>query len=1259
MIRRATATRRSCASACVAIGLFLICRATQAQETLCAEVKIEIAQELTLERQAFDARMRITNALDTLELQDLEIAIEFYDGGELVAATTNPNDLQAAFFIRRDQQENVELTEAGTGDPVWMGGTIGTRTSAEIRWLIIPAPGAAGDLLDGKSYEIGARVRYRLGGEPQEIVVAPDFITVRPQPQLQLDYFLTREVRANDPLTPEIEPSEPFTLGVRVLNNGYGVARNLAIDSAQPRIVENRQGLVISFEITGSFVGDEPALPTLQLPFGDIGPQLAKVGRWVMQTTLAGRFTEFAASFTHRDELGGRLTSLITEANAHFLIKDVVVDLPGRDRVADFLAFDEGTIATALKRVYESDTVDTVVSDQSDASSLTLLRRDTDATVYRLSAPVTAGMLYVRLPDPEGGDLVVERVVRADGKILPSPNGWVSAEGLGDETEYFVNLFDANGGGSYDVVLVPKSRVPQPPTVLCVPAGTTTEGNGQIGFVLQATDPNGDAVTWSAGALPIGAIFADEGGGQAALHWFPAVGQAGVYPISLRASDGALTSTCSSVLTVNPVDDADGDGMPDPWEIENFGDTSRDGSGDFDGDGISDLAEYRNGSDPTSPEGGPPAPIIASPLWDREVRSVRPPLDVRRPSSAAGFPNVTYEYQVFEDGNLDAAVAARSGVPEGLVRTSWTVDADLAEDRTYLWRVRTLNQGLTASSAWVYGRFRVNQSNVAPSAPRLSFPADGDDVDDPTPRLELIHATDPDGDSLTYGFDVSLDADGLVPVVSVVGVKPGYRGTTSWSVSRSLEAGTTYYWQATATDPHGASSQSARASFTVDPANQGPGVPASLDPTSGVAMSGPDVELRIGNAEDPEGDPLTLEIEVDRSPKFDGADLVRLGPIPQVPGETRVSISDLEENATYHWRARASDGRSHSRWRTTSFRVDAQDDPPMTAQLENPAPGAVMKTVVPRLEVFQAFDPDGERPSYEWEVFEDEALEIRIASGATPVPAWYVEPSLSSGETYYWRARTKDADGSYSAWLPAPAFSIFDDATLDPPTIAIQEPESDVVVPSGGSVRIRWTDEDPDSNASITLLANDTVIVRELAEDPDRESDVLDWRLLGIPPGTYRLWATISDGNTTSQGAGCCTITVTPAAQCSDGFDNDGDGGIDHPGDSACTGPGDPSEVLGDLDGDWDVDSNDLDILTSAMATSQGDPMFRPEADLDGDGVIGPADEQRWQAARDAARSRRACGAGPEIVPVLLGFWWFWRRQARPQEGPPGRVRVD
>lgn len=47
---------------------------------------------------------------------------------------------------------------------------------------------------------------------------------------------------------------------------------------------------------------------------------------------------------------------------------------------------------------------------------------------------------------------------------------------------------------------------------------------------------------------------------------------------------------------VNP--DSDNDGLPDAWELENFGNLSATASGDADGDGLSNLAEFLFGSDP-------------------------------------------------------------------------------------------------------------------------------------------------------------------------------------------------------------------------------------------------------------------------------------------------------------------------------------------------------------------------------------------------------------------------------------------------------------------------------------------------------------------------------------------------------------------------------------------------------------------------------------------------------------------------------------
>ncbi len=69
----------------------------------------------------------------------------------------------------------------------------------------------------------------------------------------------------------------------------------------------------------------------------------------------------------------------------------------------------------------------------------------------------------------------------------------------------------------------------------------------------------------------------------------------------VRISSGIARWTTNFTPRVSPygVLDSDNDGMQDDWEVHYFGDTSRDGTGDYDGDGITDVQEYLNGSDPT------------------------------------------------------------------------------------------------------------------------------------------------------------------------------------------------------------------------------------------------------------------------------------------------------------------------------------------------------------------------------------------------------------------------------------------------------------------------------------------------------------------------------------------------------------------------------------------------------------------------------------------------------------------------------------
>ena len=49
------------------------------EDTICAMVKLEIAQELTLERQGFEAIMQINNALEDKSLTDVKVEVNFLD----------------------------------------------------------------------------------------------------------------------------------------------------------------------------------------------------------------------------------------------------------------------------------------------------------------------------------------------------------------------------------------------------------------------------------------------------------------------------------------------------------------------------------------------------------------------------------------------------------------------------------------------------------------------------------------------------------------------------------------------------------------------------------------------------------------------------------------------------------------------------------------------------------------------------------------------------------------------------------------------------------------------------------------------------------------------------------------------------------------------------------------------------------------------------------------------------------------------------
>lgn len=984
---------------------------------VCATVKIEIHQELTLERQGFDAHMRIVNGLSQIALENVAVDVSFADEqGHAVLASSDPDNTNALFFIRIDRMENI--------DDVGGAGAVAPSSAADIHWLIVPAPGSSNGLASGTLYYVGATLTYTVNGEAHETTVSPDYIFVKPMPQLTVDYFLPDEVYGDDAFTPEIEPAVPFSLGVRVKNNGQGMAKAVKIDSAQPKIVDNEQGLLVNFVIEASEVDGQAVSDSLRVNFGDVAPNRSKIARWIMRCALSGRFVEFTAQYSHSDELGGELTSLIDHVNAHFLTRVVRVDLPGRDGITDFLARDGG-----VYRVYESNGSDTPVLNQTASSNLQYQSQSGSAVQYRLSVPATAGFMYVQLPDPYHGNKSIKEAVRSDGKPIKTENVWLSKKRDGQSWQYFVNLFDANGTDNYTLTFDDPTVLPQAPVLQFIPDMTGVEGR-QLSFLVVASDPDGTLPALSATPLPAGAHFSDQHDGHGIFDWTPVIGQAGNYRVRFTAGDGTFSDVKTTAITVYAANDTDGDGMDDQWETQHFGNLNRDGSGDFDSDGFSDLDEFENGTDPTRENNVPTIPDMETPVDGGQVAVLSPVLVIHNSTDPDGDA-VTYDFEVYADAGLRTRVASETQVVEGTDTTHWQVPVTLADNHRYTWRVRA-SDGF-ARSFWKYGNFFINTANDAPSVFSASRPRDNGHVCTLTPELQVTNAGDVDGDPLTYVFELYADSTMDTPVTASGGIAQGDAGTTAWVVDRALQDASWYFWRVVATDGHGRQSQTALISFYVDTQNSAPERPFISSPADDARLPGTQVDLVVTNSSDPEDDPRMYFFEIDTQDTFDSPEKQVSGEVIEGTDKTTWHVDGLSDNTAYFWRVKASDGRCESDWEQGSFFVNTANDVPAAPVAVNPGSGAWATVVKPALAVAPVADVDRDHITYAFEIYTDEELSDRVQQHESSDPKWQLSLPLSDKTMYYWRARALDARGAAGPWMNAAPFFVKDGGRVAPP----------------------------------------------------------------------------------------------------------------------------------------------------------------------------------------------------------------------------------
>ena len=138
------------------------------------------------------------------------------------------------------------------------------------------------------------------------------------------------------------------------------------------------------------------------------------------------------------------------------------------------------------------------------------------------------------------------------------------------------------------------------PPAIDVPAPITLAIGSNASFVVTVTDPDHDpVVTLTNTVKPAGATFNGTNFSWTAGASFAGTTNAVVFVAN--DNQGTTNSVTTNSTSLIVLFDANGNGISDGWEWQNFGVLTNSGTGDHDGDGMSDTAEYIAGTQPTNP----------------------------------------------------------------------------------------------------------------------------------------------------------------------------------------------------------------------------------------------------------------------------------------------------------------------------------------------------------------------------------------------------------------------------------------------------------------------------------------------------------------------------------------------------------------------------------------------------------------------------------------------------------------------------------
>lgn len=441
---------------------------TQSENT-CAQVKLEIQQKLVLTRQAFRGTLTIENGSSNA-IEDILVDV-------------NSTNMETGFMATsREMQISIEKIEGFEGDKdgAWRLGA-GKKGVATI--LFIPTKYAAPENIT--TYSFGGTLSFKDGSTTQNRSLYPVSLQVKPTPELDLTYFMQRDVYGDNPLTTDVvEPVIPAEFSVLIHNKGYGDANNVRMITKKPKIVENEKGLLIDFDIISSSLnGGEKTMALdddIATQFGTIAAGTASYATWDLTASLMGHFTEYDVSVTHVTDYGNPDLSLLDRVTIHELIHSMNATI-GDKVYRAWITNDEPDAEDAPDHIYFANGTDEELVTLSEVTRMERI----DATHYRVTVPtnVPRNWFYTAVANPAGKYAKILSITdETNNRPLDAANFWTTdytmKDGIDPQLDYRLHIADIVSGKGTNTYIVEFEPIPE--LRLDVKSITTVPADNQI-----------------------------------------------------------------------------------------------------------------------------------------------------------------------------------------------------------------------------------------------------------------------------------------------------------------------------------------------------------------------------------------------------------------------------------------------------------------------------------------------------------------------------------------------------------------------------------------------------------------------------------------------------------------------------------------------------------------------------------------------------------------------------------------------------------